>query len=395
MTKDFDVAIVGGGPAGLMAGLTLARGKVNALVVEKSYNIGEPIHTSGGSWIKEMETLQVPSSLYNPIKNAVFISNNSRAEFRMNQAEACILKTRELLQHLAVEAIKNGCDILLGARATSIENESDGVRVRYTKDGEPTTLLTKYAIDSSGFSAVASRSRENELSRGNYGYGMEYEAWIENLERDTIYLMFGSNYAQSGYGWIFPIDNNKARIGSGFLKATTNGNPKKLVDKMITDNQKIRSEFGKIVPIETHSGVVPASGTVDRSIIGRIILAGDSAGQVTPHIGEGIRFALKYGQLAGRSIIDVLNNPKEVDAKRSLQSYESEWKSDIEKKFQKALRIQALFSRMRDEEWDRAVHSLNSISSEELIAFLRGDFSKKYLISLFVKHPTLFRSLIF
>lgn len=391
--QEYDVSIIGGGPAGLMAGLTAARRKLKALVIEKSTTVGEPVHTSGGSWISELTELGIPSNLYNPIKRAVFLSNSSKAEFKMDKAESCVLRVRELLQHLATEAISNGCDIVLMSKATSVENSETNVKVRYERSGIENTLISKYAIDASGYSSVANRNLKINETWKNHGYGLEYEAWFENLDKETIYLMVGSDYTQSGYAWIFPVDANRARIGAGFLKATSNANPKEYVDKMIRDNSKMKNEFGRIVPIETHSGVVPADGPVGRSLFGRVLLAGDSAGQVTPHIGEGIRFALKYGQLAASTVADVIQSDSTNAKNSTLENYQRQWKSEIGYNFKVALKLQDLFSRLTDDEWDKAVTSLNSLSNDEFTAFLRGDFSKKYLTSLLFKHPGLVRAL--
>lgn len=386
------VAIVGGGPAGLMAGLTLAKLKVDSVVLEKSNYIGHPVHTSGGSWIEDLSNLGIPSNMYNPIKNAIFLSNNSRAEFYMDVAKACVIKVRDMLQYLALKAASSGAKILVGSNVKSITTSENRSIVRYLRNGEENTLKADYAIDSSGFSSIANRSQAVNPNWKNFGYGVEYECWVENLQQDTVYLMVGSKYSRAGYAWIFPVDSHRARIGSGFLKAGANENPQKMVESIIYNNPMISREFGRVVPIEIHSGVVPADGIVENSVIGHTLLAGDSAGQVTPHIGEGIRFALKFGKLAAETVNEALaDKGNEADI---LKNYDKEWKSEIGSPFKRALSLQERIFEFEDTQWDKAVKALQQLTNKQFVSFLRGDFSAKYLFSLLLTHPSLIGKLM-
>src|SRR5256886_7733715 len=58
---------------------------------------------------------------------------------------------------------------------------------------------------------------------------------------------------------------------------------------------------GKIQPIEFHYGFIPNQGFRSCTVSDGIILVGDSAGQANPLLLEGIRYAIEFGRLAGRS----------------------------------------------------------------------------------------------
>ncbi|HEX8729006.1 MAG TPA: FAD-dependent oxidoreductase, partial [Ktedonobacterales bacterium] len=66
--RQYDVLIVGGGPAGLSAAEAAAKAGARVAVLERRKEIGYPVHTSGGSWISDMRAIGVPADLYYPIR---------------------------------------------------------------------------------------------------------------------------------------------------------------------------------------------------------------------------------------------------------------------------------------------------------------------------------------
>src|SRR2546421_12882543 len=111
MPNDYDVLIVGGGPAGLAAAASAAQRGARTLVLERQNEIGYPVHTSGGSWISDMKALAVPEHLYHPISKVVFVSPHREFALNYNPAVACVVDVRGLYQHLASRAIAAGANV--------------------------------------------------------------------------------------------------------------------------------------------------------------------------------------------------------------------------------------------------------------------------------------------
>ena len=65
----YDIAIVGGGPAGLSAAYKASKLGANVILFEKDESIAHSIRTSGVSWIEDVERLGISKDHYNPIKN--------------------------------------------------------------------------------------------------------------------------------------------------------------------------------------------------------------------------------------------------------------------------------------------------------------------------------------
>src|SRR5579872_1698477 len=108
---DVDVLIVGGGPAGLAAAEAAASGGARVLVLERQNEIGYPVHTSGGSWVSDMQVLGIPQHLYHPVSQIYFVSPRREVPLSYHPAVACVMDVRGVYQHLAGRAVAAGAAI--------------------------------------------------------------------------------------------------------------------------------------------------------------------------------------------------------------------------------------------------------------------------------------------
>ena len=134
MLHEYDIAIVGGGPAGLSAAYTAARAGCRVILFEKDDSIAHNIRTSGVSWIKEMEELNIPKKLYNPIRNFTLISPSNEVTIKGRDFASCVLDVRGLYQYLATLAAEAGAKIMVRSHVygllSDLKHEIKGLRVR-------------------------------------------------------------------------------------------------------------------------------------------------------------------------------------------------------------------------------------------------------------------------
>ena len=385
--EKFDIAVVGGGPAGLSAAYSAAKGGAKVILFEKDESIAHSIRTSGVTWISEMERLGIPSKFYNPIRNYRFIAPSNDVLITGNVSKSCVLDIRATYQHLAFLAAKEGAQIMV--KSNVIDVIKDGHRVAGVKASTPKGKLTvrsTLVIDASGFSTSVGRKAGVAGQWKRYGVGAEYECYCEGIDSATWVLMVGQKYSEAGYAWLFPLSTNRVRIGVGIGRPESKVDPLENLHKIIEKRFKPLDEVrdGNIQPIELHYGFIPNEGVRRNSIVDGLIMVGDSAGQSNPLVLEGIRYAIEFGRLAGKVGADSLSHNAD---RESLLEYERSWKAKVESKIQSALKVQMRWLGLTDEEWDKEIEILRDMTVHEFLDFIKADFSASNMMKLALHHP--------
>ncbi|MFL6391051.1 MAG: geranylgeranyl reductase, partial [Nitrososphaeraceae archaeon] len=245
---------------------------------------------------------------------------------------------------------------------------------------------SKLVIDASGFNSSIARRLGivNEWRR--YGVGAEYECYCENVDRETWTLMVGREYSEAGYAWVFPLSKNRVRIGVGIGRPESKTDPLEKLNSIIEKKLNPLYKMEKITPIELHYGVIPNEGLRKSTVFDGLILVGDSAGQANPLVLEGIRYAIEFGRLAGEIGAMSLS---ENSVKASLIEYERIWRSKIESKINSAIKVQSRWIGLSDEAWNKEIEILRDMSVEELLDFIKAEFTTSKMVKLALNHPRL------
>jgi digeranylgeranylglycerophospholipid reductase len=389
----YDIVVVGGGPAGLSAAYSASKLQATTILLEKDDAVGQFVRTSGVSWIDSMKTLGIPEKYYNPIKNYRIISPTNEVTFSGEVARSCVLDVRATYQYLASLAVNSGSDIMVRSRVNDVISNSSriaGVKAR-TPKGD-LEIRSKLVIDASGFSSTVARRADLVPEWKRYGIGAEYECFCSEVDPQTWTLMVGSIYSEAGYAWLFPISKDRVRIGVGVGRPESRSDPLKILNELIEKRVKPLNELSKLQPIELHYGLIPNEGCVRTTTHDGLLLVGDSAGQSNPLILEGIRFAIEFGRLAGEVGANSLSSGA---SKESLINYETTWRKMIESRVNSAQRVQSRWLALTDEQWDKEIKILKSISEDEFLDFIRADFTTSKMLRLSLHHPQLMARKLF
>lgn len=389
---NFDIVVVGGGPAGLSAAAVAAGGGLKVAVIERDSSIAQFVRTSGMTGARELEKLRIPSHFYNPIRRYCIYSPSKECVWETPKAEAGVLDVRGLYHYLAHQAAALGAEIFLGTRVHSACYEKDKTAVKISASSPEGQLdfHASIAIDASGFSAVVGRSLGLVENWERVGVGAEYEAYAEKVDVDTWALMVGREYSPAGYAWIFPVAENRVRVGVGVARPGSDCNPMKQLKSLMENRPGPLKKLGRICPIEFHFGVVPSQGPRRITAKPHVLLVGDAAGQVNPLLLEGIRFAIKFGRAAGEAAKTAICEGDVSGAQ--LGNYEKEWKKEVWSNFQIGLDAQKKWLQLSDEQWDQELPILESLSAAEILELFRCQFSTRKLTMLAVNHPELLKS---
>ena len=384
---NFDVVVVGGGPAGSSAAHMAAKNGCTVALIEKEKEIAQTVRTSGVTWISDIKKFGIPEECYNPIKKFSFCSPKNSVKISGEIAKAAVLDVRKTYRFLANRAKTSGSELFTSTNVTEVLKDTSGkcVGVIAKSDGKQIQFNSKVVIDASGFVSVIAKELGYVTQWKKFGAGAEFEVKTEKLEHDNWWLMVGQEYSPAGYAWIFPTSKDTARIGVGIGKPDSDVDPTVRLNELLEKKLGPIKDLGNIEKIEFHYGLIPNDGVSRKTVYDNLILVGDSAGQANPLVLEGIRYAIRFGEVAGQVAADAIKNGDTTEA--SLSPYEKEWKRAIESKINSAGKVQNRWVGLTDDEWDKELSIIEELTADEFLDFIRADFGVSKMVKLATHHP--------
>ena len=274
------VDIIGGGPGGLSAGISLKKNNksIEVVVHEKHKKVGYnhegrrcgEAHTIISKWIPDIPK---GKSIFNNIIKAETIVGNRKHEYNIEIGKGFILNRQEYIYQLGKEAESLGVNVLT----------NDKIKTFTDLDGD-------YIIDASGCPSLV--KRELRLKKGFIG--STYQQTLENSNcfvSDTIKVIY-SDFG--GYFWIFPRNpfKNEINVGVGSFQ-NLNYNLKEILE-VFKEEQKIEGEINYVT-----GGLIPIG--IQRPLrYKNILFVGDAGVGTYPLSGQGIYRALISGDISGK-----------------------------------------------------------------------------------------------
>ncbi len=389
MSDENDVLIVGGGPAGLAAAEAAASRGMRTLLLERQNEIGYPVHTSGGSWVSDMKALSIPESFYHPIKKVIFVSPRREVVLNYNPGVACVVDVRGLYQHLAGRAVAAGAQIRVRHTVEQTLLEEGRIVGVTAKNhvSERLTLRAAVTIDASGVSRHIAVRTEMGNAFHRYGYGAEYDMYAPNYPQDELFLIMGSAFAPHGYAWAFPRGNGRVRLGVGVLHPDCDADARTYLNTIIQDLPQLTEKFKGASPIEYHTGLFPSESYGEHFSRDGLLLAGDAGGQGSTLVGEGIRFAIYAGQLAGRVAAEAVQANDLSSA--FLSRFDKAWRTRFGRDMDIAYLINKRIAQYSDTQWDGALDLMKRLTPAQVAQALRGDFNASLIMGVLTRNPGL------
>jgi flavin-dependent dehydrogenase len=327
MTAEFDVIIVGGGPAGASAAVHLAASGARVLLAERErfpreklcgefispeclehftrLGVSEEMSRGGGARVAE-------TVFYAPSGRGVSVPS---AWFGGQSGDALGLSRAEMDARLLARAREVGVEVLEEASLASLVVEGGRVSgIRLHEDGRVREFRARVTLDATGRHRAVVRRAERELGReveeGHEGRP-QYVAFKAHLEGARgaegvceIYFYPG------GYGGLSPVEkglSNLCFIARARDVRECESDAGRVLREVLMRNRRAARTLEVAKARTRWLGVsLEGFGRHEPAPFEGLLAVGDAAAFIDPFTGSGMLMALEGGELAARAVSDWL-----------------------------------------------------------------------------------------
>jgi len=325
MNETYDVAIIGGGPAGSTAACLLAKSGRRVLVLERErfprFHIGESLLPYSMPVFDRLGIREELDRTAQPKHGAELITAcgnrhiifHFRDGFRLAHHRSYQVERATFDQLLLGNAARFGAEVREETAVERVDFDEDGATV-FLVGEEASPIRAHYVIDASGRNTVIGQQRH---LKKNYGHLQKFAvfAHYENVRRTpgadggTLTRMVR---ARDRWFWVIPLSDTKTSIGM----VTDMANFKKWrvsPEEALESSFREQPHFSEILAGARR--VTPVHSTGDysyrnTSLVGpRWLLVGDAAGFIDPVFSTGVFLAMASGEQAADAIHIALDHP--------------------------------------------------------------------------------------
>ncbi|UOR05658.1 NAD(P)/FAD-dependent oxidoreductase [Hymenobacter aerilatus] len=352
---DYDVAILGAGPAGAACALALHGHGLRVVMVDKAMFPRDKVCGDAipGLALKALRQL-------NPAWHAELLATlTPRADTRDSRVVAP--NGRELRIRWQLPTFNSARlhfdDHLLNLvrRRTNTEiRESYAVRDVHTTaagvqllptDSSVAPITARVLVACDGANSVAARClTQRTIDKAYHCAAVRaYYSGIAEVDGTTTEFFFLHEY-MAGYCWIFPVGNGVYNVGFGMLSeavARQRVDLKKMLPQLLATHPELARRFAGAQQLSEVEGFGLPLGGRPRPLVGeRYLLCGDAASLIDPLQGHGIDTAMQSGILAAQQVVRSCQQNNFNHA--FLADYEQQIHHKISRKLARSYRLMRL-----------------------------------------------------
>ncbi|MET8147347.1 geranylgeranyl reductase family protein [Actinoplanes sp. NPDC049668] len=293
MVADWDVAVIGAGPAGLSAAHAAASAGARTIVLERAEH--PRYKTCGGGLLGASLAIADPLITVpaRDVVSAVTFTDRGRRGFTRRSARRPLLTLvrRDDFDFAWYKAaVAAGAHVRQNAQVRAVAQAPDAATVTLADAG---TITARTVIGADGSAAISSRHVGVTFEQQDLGLEVELAATGADRAayRGRVLLDWGP--LPGSYGWVFPKDD-ELTVGVIVAKgrgAETRRYLSDFVARLGLADRRVLRDSGHLTRCRREDAPLRK---------GRVLVVGDAAGLLEPWTREGISYALRSGTLAGR-----------------------------------------------------------------------------------------------
>lgn len=372
LLPEYDFAVIGAGPAGLLAALNLAlaneakRGprEYSICLLDKRDPWREPVSCAEAVSAHGLHAIVPkvePAWIREPIDGVTFISPDGTKVTFKKPGSGLLIDRALMHKNLAESGQARGVHCNFRTRAVEVTQYEGGWR-RVKYEGEtPGEFRAKVVIDASG--PGAGFGQGENIVHGDFDVEPALFALVRGLDYpvNQIQMFFGRNYAPGGYAWLFPRDKHVANVGLVIGKKFAKEAPARK-----TMARFLEQTYPGVTVETLHGGAIPCGYTHLPLGVDNLLKAGDSANMVNPISRAGILEAMKGGALAARAALAIIELATETEKLPHYRAYKADWDAAYGDANYRIHKAKAAFMDIDDKTFDRAAHSLAKIPEDKV-----------------------------
>ncbi|MGQ9477341.1 MAG: geranylgeranyl reductase family protein [Candidatus Bipolaricaulia bacterium] len=345
---DYDVVVIGGGPAGAVAAAMAAQRGAKVLLVEKGDPAAKPVRCTGLVSLRTLKEAAISPAevVIRSISGvSVYAPNGSRLHISGGEARAVVIDRRRFDLLLLERAATVGVEVRTGTVAVDLKDDL----IRLREGGREWSVRAGLVIGADGPQSRVARWR-GLPSPERLIFAVQVLAPYHPEWADSVEVFLGRRVAPNFFAWAVPAEEGRARVGLG-LEGESEGNTRAYLERLLERLGLDIAEAGE--PI---AGLIPI-GPPARTVADRTILVGDAAGQAKPTSGGGLYTGIVCAKLAGEVAAKCIESGDTSAA--ALAEYEWHWRKALGRELTFGMIAHRLLTRLSDSTLDRIIASLN------------------------------------